>query len=185
MRSLSMPGAKRGSGPRTLLGLACAVLVASAAAQPRGGPTPLTAAQRAVLDRFVGTWDVTATTKVPRLPPVKSTFTWAWVLERRYLRGESSIKSDGSQEMQVLGHDAGGYPLWVFSSAGLAFQLTRGEWNEATRTMEWKNAPTDPLLYTTRCTFETATTMRCSGQVKNLGGKVAIDSESVALRRTP
>jgi len=60
-----------------------------------------------------------------------------------------------------------------------------GEWNEATRTMEWKNAPTDPLLYTTRCTFETATTMRCSGQVKNLGGKVAIDSESVALRRTP
>jgi len=27
--------------------------------------------------------------------------------------------------------------------------------------------------------------MRCSGQVKNLGGKVAIDSESVALRRTP
>jgi len=122
---------------------------------------------------------------VPRLAPVKSTFTWAWVLERRYLRGESSIKSDGSQEMQVLGHDAGGYPLWVFSSAGLAFQLTRGEWNEATRTMEWKNAPTDPLLYTTRCTFETATTMRCSGQVKNLGGKVAIDSESVALRRTP
>ena len=185
MRSLSMPGAKRGSGPRTLLGLACAVLVASAAAQPRGGPTPLTAAQRAVLDRFVGTWDVTATTRVPRMAPMKSTFTWAWVLERRYLRGESSIKSDGSQEMQVLGHDVSGYPLWVFSSSGLAFQLSRGEWNEATRTMEWKNAPSDPLLYTTRCTFENATTMRCSGQVKNLGGKVVIDSESVALRRTP
>jgi len=106
-------------------------------------------------------------------------------LERRYLRGESSTKSEGSQEMQVLGHDAGGYPLWVFSSSGLAFQLPRGEWNEATRTMEWKNAPTDQLLYTTRCTFETATTLRCSAQVKNLAGKVAIDTESVALRRRP
>ena len=184
MRSLSMPGAHGAARRHAAVGLVCAILVAGAAAQPKG-PTPLTSAQRAVLDRFVGTWDVTATAKVPKLAPVTSTFTWAWVLDRRYLRGESSIKSDRSQEMQVLGHDAGGYPLWVFSSSGLAFQLQRGEWNEATRTMEWKNAPTDPLLYTTRCTFETATTLRCSAQVKNLAGKVAIDTESVALRRGP
>ena len=185
MRFLSMPGAQGAARRDAVVGLLCALLVAGAAAQPKAGPTPLTSAQRAVLDRFVGTWDVTATTQVPRLAPVKSTFTWAWVLDRRYLRGESNTKSDGSQEMQVLGHDASGYPLWVFSSSGLAFQLARGEWDEATRTMSWKNAPTDPLLYTTRCTFESATTLRCSGQVKNLAGKLAIDSESVALRRRP
>lgn len=184
MRSLSMPGAHGAARHHAVVGLVCAVLAAGAAAQPKAG-APLTSAQRAVLDRFVGTWDVTATAKVPKLAPVTSTFTWAWVLDRRYLRGESSIKSDRSQEMQVLGHDAGGYPLWVFSSSGLAFQLPRGEWNEATRTMEWKNAATDPLLYTTRCTFETATTLRCSGQLKNLAGKVTVDSESVALRRKP
>jgi len=51
--------------------------------------------------------------------------------------------------------------------------------------MMWKNAATDPILYTTRCTFESATTMRCTGQVKNLAGKVVIDTESVALRRRP
>jgi len=184
MRSLSMPGSHGAASHPVAVALLCAMLAGGAAAQPKAG-APLTSAQRAVLDRFVGTWDVTATTKVPRLTPVTSTFTWGWVLERRYLRGESSTKSDGSQEMQVLGHDAGGYPLWVFSSSGLAFQLPRGEWNEATRTMEWKNAPTDQLLYTTRCTFETATTLRCSAQVKNLAGKVAIDTESVALRRRP
>ena len=59
------------------------------------------------------------------------------------------------------------------------------EWNEATATMAWKNAPTDPILYTTRCTFESAATLRCSVQVKNLAGKVTIESESLALRRRP
>jgi hypothetical protein len=184
MRSLSMPGALGAARRHAVTGLVCALFAAGAAAQPKVG-APLTGAQRAVMDRFVGTWDVTATTRVPKVAPVTSTFTWAWVLDRRYLRGESSTKSDGSHEMQVLGHDAGGYPLWVFSSSGMAFQLPRGEWNEATRTMEWKNAATDPVLYTTRCTFETATTLRCSAQVKNLAGKLAIDTESVALRRRP
>ena len=183
MRSRSMPGSVGTAGRQALVAVLAAVVVAGAAAQPKGA-SPLTSAQRAVLDRFVGTWDVTATTTVPKLAPVKSTFTWAWVLDRRYLRGESSTKSDGSQEMQVLGRDAGGYPLWVFSSSGVAFQLPRGEWDEASRTMSWKNAGTDALLYTTRCTFETPTTLRCSGQLKNLSGKVVIDSESMAVRRT-
>ncbi len=183
MRSRSIPGIPSASRRHAIVAVVCAVLAAAAAAQPKSGLAPLTAAQRAVLDRFVGTWEVTATTRVPKLAPVKSTFTWGWVLDRRYLRGESNTKSDGSQEMQVLGHDAGGYPLWIFASSGLALQLGRGEWDESTRTMSWKNAPTDPLLYTTRCTFETASTLRCSGLVKTLAGKVMIDSESVALRR--
>ena len=85
----------------------------------------------------------------------------------------------------MFGHDAGGYPLWIFSSSGLVLYLPRGEWDEATRTMAWKNAPTDPILYTTRCTFESAATLRCSVQVKNLAGKVTIESESVAQRRRP
>jgi hypothetical protein len=185
MRSRSIPGTWSAFVRRAVASLACAVLAAAAAAQPKAGLAPLTGAQRAVLDRFVGTWEVTATTRVPKLAPVKSTFTWGWVLDRRYLRGESDTKSDGSQEMQVLGHDAGGYPLWIFASSGLALQLGRGEWDEATRTMAWKNAPTDPVLYVTRCTFESASTLRCSGQVKTLAGKVMIDSESVAVRRKP
>lgn len=185
MRSRSMPRTIRAAARHALVGLACVLLAAAAPAQPKPGLTPLTGAQRAVLDRFVGTWDVTATAKVPKLAPVTSTFTWAWVLDHRFLRGESSVKSDRSQEMQVFGHDADGYPLWIFSSSGLVLYLPRGEWNESTATMAWKNAPTDPILYTTRCTFESAATLRCSVQVKNLAGKVTIESESVAVRRRP
>ena len=178
MRSPSVPGF-RGARWRAvaLLGLALWLAGAAAAAPPN--------ARLAVLDRFAGTWDVTATTRLPKPAVVKSSFVWTWVLDRHFLRGESGIKSDGSQELQVFGHDAAGYSLSIFYSSGVAVTLPRGEWNEATATMSWKNAPTDPILYTSRCTFEGAATMRCSTQVKHLSGKLMIDVESVAQRRRP
>jgi hypothetical protein len=146
---------------------------------------PSNAARLAVLDRFAGAWDVTVTTRVPKPTVVKSTFVWSWMLDRHFLRGESGPKSDGSQELQVFGLEPGGYSLWIFYSSGVAVALPRGEWNEATATMSWKNAPTDPILYTSRCTFEGAATMRCNTQVKNLSGKLMIDVESVAVRKRP
>ena len=64
-----------------------------------------------------------------------------------------------------------------------AWKLQRGEWSESSRTMDWKSAAADPNQFATRCTFENATTLRCSTQVKDGKGGVAIDQESVALRR--
>jgi hypothetical protein len=179
MRSQSVSDGRRASW-RAAAVLGCGLWLAGAA-----GAAPANAARLAVLDRFAGTWDVTATTRLPKASVVKTSFVWAWTLDRHFLRGESGIKSDGSQELQVFGHDAGGYSLWIFYSSGAAVNLARGEWNEATATMAWKNAPTDPILYTSRCSFEGAATMRCSTQVKNLSGKLVIDVESVALRRNP
>jgi hypothetical protein len=179
MRSPSVPGG-HGTPCRdvALLGLAL-WLVGTAAAAPSN------AAQLAVLDRFAGAWDVTATTRLPKPAVVKWSFVSTWTLDHHFLRGESGIKSDGSQELQVFGHEAGGYSLWIFYSSGLSVTFPRGEWNEATATMTWKNAPADTILYTSRCTFEGAATMRCSTQVKDLSGKLKIDVESVALRRKP
>jgi hypothetical protein len=179
-----MPGVKGAAMRHAVVALVGAVLVAAASAQPKPAATALTGAERAVLDRFAGTWDVTVTSKVPKLAPVTSRSTWMWILDHRYLRGESGIKSDGSQEMQVFGHDPGGYSLWIFSSSGLAINLPRGEWNESTGTMAWKNAPADPIVYASVCTFEGAGTLRCSTQVKK-SGKVVIDVESVAARKRP
>ena len=184
MRSRSMPGGRGTSWRSVVLGVAFA-LAAAVAAQPNAKAAAAQAARLAVLERFAGTWDVTATTRLPKPAVAKSSFVWAWVLDHHFLRGESGIKSDGSQELQVFGHDAGGYSLWIFYSSGVSVTLPRGEWNESTATMAWKNAPTDPVLYTSRCSFEGAATMLCSTQVKNLSGKLMIDVESVAVRRKP
>lgn len=129
---------------------------------------------------------MTLTTRKPKAPVASYGLTYAWVLDHHYLRSETSDKPDGSQEVAMLGYDPVGkaFPLWVFNSSGLAFSLPRGEWDESTRTMTWKNAPTDPVLYNSRCTFE-ATTLRCSTQVKNLSGAIFFDFDSISQRRRP
>lgn len=75
------------------------------------------------------------------------------------------------------------YPLWVFYSSGFVAYLQRGEWDASSRTMVWKSAAADPIQFTSRCTFEDAGSLRCSTQVKDGKGGIALDQESLALRR--
>lgn len=158
----------------------------TATAQSRSGPgAALPPEASAVLDRFAGTWDVTLTVRRPKNLVVTYAQTGAWVLNHRYLRGESDVRPDGSQELSMFTYDPQSrtYPLWIFYSSGFVAYLQRGEWSESSRTMDWKSAAADPNQFATRCTFENATTLRCSTQVKDGKGGVAIDQESVALRR--
>jgi hypothetical protein len=160
----------------------------AATAQSRSTPgAALPAEASAVLDRFAGTWDVTLTVRRPKQAVVTYVQTSAWVLNHRYLRGESSVRPDGSQDLSIFTYDpqARTYPLWIFYSSGFVAYLQHGEWNESSRTMAWKSAAADPIQFTSRCTFENATTLRCATQVKDGKGGVAVDQESVAVRRAP
>mgnify|MGYP003693861973 CR=1 FL=1 len=161
-------------------------VAAAAAAHTDPGTAP-PAAARAVLDRYPGTWDTTATIRLPKKSTVTSTSTSTWVLDHRYLRVET-VKSDGSQraaDLRLRRPVTKGYSLWIFSSTGIPLYLSRGEWNESTRTMSWKSSATDQTSYTSRCTFEAADTLRCISQVKNFSGAVVVDIESVGVRRRP
>jgi hypothetical protein len=155
-------------------------------ALPSAQPVPpLSADAAAVLDRFAGTWDVTLTLRRPKPGTETYTQTNTWVLGRRFLRGETSARSSGAQELSMFGYTAPSrtYPLWIFTSDGYVAQLQRGEWNEASRTMAWRSAALDQIQYTSRCTFESATTLRCTTQVNDGKGGLAIDQESVSQRR--
>ncbi len=141
----------------------------------------------AVLDRFAGTWDVTVTTRRPKPSVVTYTFTYTWVLDHRYLHGDTGIKSDGTQELVMFTYDqaARGYPLWIFYSSGPAFYLPPGIWEESSRTMTWKNAPSLTVSYLNRCSFQDATTEHCTVLVKDWRGAVLLEQDSVALRQAP
>jgi len=141
----------------------------------------------AVLERFAGTWDVTVKTRRPKASVMTHTLTYEWVLGHRYLLGDSGAKSDGTQDLDMLTYDpqTGNYPLWIFQSSGTSLYLPRGVWDEASRTMTWKSLPTDVVSYATSCTFESATTERCSVLVKNWMGAVLLEQEPVAIRRKP
>jgi hypothetical protein len=140
---------------------------------------------RAVLDRFAGTWDVTLTVRRPKPLVVSYTQTAAWALDHHFIRSETAIRPDGSHELSMFGYEptTRTYPLWVFFSSGFVAYLQRGEWDEASRTMSWKSTASDLIQFTSRCTFEDATTLRCATQVKDGKGGLALEQESVAVRR--
>jgi hypothetical protein len=145
----------------------------------------LPAGARAVLERFVGTWDVTLTVKKPKAAVVTYKLNNVWVLDDHFLSGDTGIKSDGSRERSMFGYDPATrtYPLWIFYTSGVVAYLQRGEWDETTRTMNWHGAAADPVQYKSRCRFESDTTLHCSTQVGDGRGGTGIDFESVARRR--
>ncbi|MGH8676089.1 MAG: hypothetical protein ACREVG_17515 [Burkholderiales bacterium] len=121
----------------------------------------------------------------PRPAQVTYTETYDWVLDRRFMRGDSGRKSDGSQEIVMATYDPAskGYPFWIFSSSGSYTYLPPARWDEGGNAMEWKNPGGTDLNYSARCVFADSRTRRCSVLVKDWKGKVLLESEGTAVRR--
>lgn len=169
---------------------ASAVLCAGLFADTAGAqlPAPLTpeiSAKLKVLDVFRGTWDVTVRTRLPKPTVVTYTETYGWALDQRFLHGDSGRKSDGTQDLVMATFDqpSGGYPFWIFSSSGAWVYLAPGVWDEAGRTMVWKNPPNVAVTYVTRCMFPDVRSRRCTTLVKDWKGAVLLDQEASAVRR--
>jgi hypothetical protein len=169
------------SHSRVVLFLISSLLGPAATAQSKPD-LPDTA--RAVLDRFAGTWDVTVTVKKPQPAVVTYKLTSAWVLDQHFLRSESGVKSDGSQEFSMFTYDPASrqYPLMIFYSSGVVAYLQHGEWDGSSSTITWKSGVADPIQFQVRCSFEGAM-LRCSTQVSGGLGATGIDLDSVARRR--
>ena len=174
------------SGRASRWGFALCFFAGALATPAPAQKTPaLPSGARAVLERFVGTWDVTVTVRRPKPVVVSYTQTAAWVLDHHFVRSETTIRPDGGHEQSMFGYEptSRAYPLWVFFSSGFVAYLQRGEWDEASRTMSWKSAASDLIQFSNRCTFDGAATLRCSTQVKDGKGGLALDQDSVAVRR--
>lgn len=143
------------------------------------------AARLKVLDAFGGTWAVTATTLRPAKAVTTSTTTNRWVLEGRFMQGDSGRKSDGGHDLSMMTYDptTRAYPLWIFFANGTVFYLVDGRWNEATRTMTWKAPPNTQGSYEHRCTFPDAASFRCQSIAKDWRGAVLFELETTATRR--
>lgn len=185
---------RRGRAPRPVIRRWVALLTAAASLAATPGhaqappPLPADAAEKLkVLDWWVGTWDVTIKTVRPQPSVVTYTETYEWVLDRRFVRGETSRKSDGTEQVSLGTYDqaSGGYPFWFFYSTGAWIYLPPGFWDESTRTMEWKHAPNLALTYTTRCVHPDTRTRHCTALVKDWKGSVLLEQEGSAVRRAP
>ena len=137
------------------------------------------------LEKFVGRWDVRVKTLEPRKPELIYIETYEWVLRRRFIRGRTEQKSDGTEDLMVAGYDpkTKGYPFWIFSSTGTYLYLPPATWDARNRIMEWKSPPQWDVLYHGRCVFPDENTRSCTLILKDWKGKVLLEQEASAVRR--
>ncbi len=140
----------------------------------------------AVIEKWRGTWDVKATRRHPEpVQTVTYVESYDWVLDGRYLRSQTSRKSDGGQTMSMFWFDvlAKTYRVMIFDASGLAFELPPPTWNESTQTMESKGGLLTPTSYTGYATFESPDTIRWKALWKDWKGTVFLDLEGTSIRR--
>ena len=171
------------------IGLALLAFVESSHAQEAkrdflGRPQPRPP-QLQVLERLQGSWDVTTTTRAPKPLTAAYVETYEWVLDQRFLRGETSRKSDGAQDIFMTTYDPATkvYRFWIFNSLGTSIEFPRGTWDEKTQSMEWKNPAQSNLSFLARWTFPDKNTRRWTALVKDWKGSVLLDVDGTATRR--
>ena len=139
-----------------------------------------------IVDKWRGTWEVKATRREPR-PGQEVTYveTFDWVLDKRFLRSETSRKSDGGRSMSMFWYDilTKTYRFVIYDASGLAVVLPPPAWRESTQTMEWNSGFFEPLSYTGHATFTDPDTIRWKSLWKDWKGTVILDLEGTSIRR--
>ena len=139
-----------------------------------------------IVDKWRGTWDVKATRRQPQ-PVQEVTYleTFDWVLDGRYLRSETSRKSDGGKSMSMFWFDllTKTYRWVIYDASGLAVELPPPTWSDSSQTMEWKSGMLAPTSYNGYATFKDPDTIRWKSQWKDWKGTVILDLEGTSIRR--
>lgn len=139
-----------------------------------------------VIEKWQGTWEVKAFRRRPE-PAEEVTYreTFDWILDGRYLRSETSQKSDGGKSMSMFWFDliTKTYRFVIYDASGFAVELPPPVWKESTQTMEWKSGLFSPLSYTGYATFTDPNTIRWKSLWKDWKGTVIMDLEGTSIRR--
>lgn len=149
------------------------------------GPRAL--ANKEVLDRYLGQWDVVVKTLKPSPSEMRYQETYRWILNGQFIEGKSTHASGGGEDLVVGTYDkqSKGYPFWVFSSSGTYLYLAPASWDPASQTMEWRSPPNSDIFYHTRVTFTGDNSRRWTVLVKDWKGTVLLQQRGRAERRRP
>src|SRR4051812_48768476 len=104
---------------------------------------PPSPADLKVLDRLLGTWDVVATMRSPKPGTMRYTETYSWVLDHRFLRGETLRKPYKTSDIYMATYDprTKHYHFWISTSQGTFIEFPFGTWDQRAQSMEWKSGP--------------------------------------------
>lgn len=142
-------------------------------------------ADQSVLDRYVGNWTVHLKTLQPERSEITYTERYKWVLDHKFLFGETGGKPDGTTDRIYGTYDshARGYPFWIFSSTGTYLYLAPATWHQRKQMLEWKNPKGLDVIYRTQCVFPSKNVRSCKMVLKNWAGQVLLEQEWIATRK--
>nr|ACF98060.1 hypothetical protein [uncultured bacterium 888] len=139
-----------------------------------------------VIEKWRGTWEVKSVRRAPQpVQEIQYVETFEWVLDGRFLRSQTSRKTDGGMSSSMFWFDVftKTYRFVVFDAGGFALELPPPTWNEATQTMEWKSGSLSPTSYTAHATFSDGDTIRWRSLWKDWKGTAILELEGVSTRR--
>jgi hypothetical protein len=137
-----------------------------------------------VLDRLRGTWEVEVVSQLPEPATVTYRETYDWTLDGKYLHGETTRKSDGTQDIYMATYDttSNSYRFWLFNSKGTEIEFSRGKWDAQTQTLTWPSGPNWDVNFQGRWTFPDQNTRKWTGRTTDWKGKVLVQLEGTARR---
>ena len=142
-----------------------------------------------ILDKWRGNWRVTARFNKPNAKTVTYDEHYDWVMNGRFLRGETSQQPDGNTTMMMMWYEENikSYRILYFfskpTSVGLVGEPPPATWNEQTQTMEANAFFFGFGGYTGRETFLNKDTIKWNIVVKDWKGVVTLDMEGTNIRR--
>lgn len=168
-----------------LVALVGVLLVVATALADVASAAPDASRGQAVLERFAGDWEVQVTATRPAKTFSRYFESAVLVPGGKLLRTSTSVKPDGTQDWSMMLYDApsGGYPLWIFSSAGAVTPLAPGRWNAEARSIVWETSAGSLVSRKTICTFTDERTRHCQTLVKDRKGGVLMEQSDMAIRQ--
>lgn len=111
--------------------------------------------------------------------------TFEWALGRRFMRGETSGKSDDTTGMFLATYDVSlkAYRFWMFDSRLFAVELPAPRWDGESQTMEWRSNLFNPVSFNARTSFPDRDTMTWNATLKDWKGTVIYDVAGTGIRR--
>jgi hypothetical protein len=174
--------ARRRVSATALLLAACAVVTSLAASAQSGNAST----EARIIDKWRGTWVVQSTRRAP--PPAQEISyeeTFEWTLDGRFLKSETTRKSDGGRSMSMFWFDVftKSYRFVIFDAGGFALELPPPVWHESTQTMQWKSGRLSPTSYTAHARFRDADTIEWKSVWQDWKGNSILELEGVSRRR--
>lgn len=143
-------------------------------------------AELKVLDRMIGDWNTVTVQKPAEWTPegrrLTASVTREWILNGRFVM-DTSIHSNGDESIAVMGYDPGqrAYRSWWFNSLGNRND-SRGQWNEASKTLTWETTLEDGRSMQSSVRFATPDQEIWRFQVTDAEGRVYLDMDITATR---